>query len=74
MENDLDTKMIEIDTENCLNVLVTSYFLQLTWVYERIWRDFFVFNFSHVINNCRISLSNINPAIVKDIAEKVAEL
>ena len=33
-----------------------------------------VFNFSHVINSCRISLSNINSAIVKDIAEKVAEL
>jgi hypothetical protein len=65
--------MDEITNQNCLNVLVTSFFLQLTWVYEMVWDYYFVRNFSEVLNNCRISLSNINPKIVKDIGTKISE-
>lgn len=67
-------KMDEVNNENCLNILVTSYFLQLNWVYDKVWNFYFERNFSEVINNCRISLSNINPQIVKDIAVRIPEL
>lgn len=66
--------MDDIDNDNCLNILVTSYFLQLTWVYEKVWNYYFTRNFSEVINQCKISLSNINPVIVKDIANRIPEL
>lgn len=66
--------MDEIDNDNCLNILVTSYFLQLEWVYDKVWNYYFSRNFSEVINQCKISLSNINPVIVKDIANKISEL
>jgi len=72
--SDQYSKLDQVDNENCLNILVTSYFLQLSWVYNKVWEYFFQQNFSDVINNCRISLSNINPAIVKDIATRVCEL
>ena len=37
MEEQLHDKMDEIDVESCLNILVTAYFLQLFWVYEKVW-------------------------------------
>jgi DNA topoisomerase-2 len=43
-------KMDEIDINNCLNILVTSYFLQLEWVYEKVWHYYFIKNFSIIIN------------------------
>ena len=64
--------MDEIDINNCLNILVTSYFLQLEWVYEKVWRYYFIKNFSIIINQCQISLSNINPVIIKHIAERIS--
>jgi hypothetical protein len=73
MEQQLHAKMDEIDVENCLNILVTAYFLQLFWVYEKVWAYYFKRNFSDVVNSCAISLSNINPAIVRHIAERVGE-
>ena len=66
-------KMKELKTENCLNILVTSYFLQLYWVYEKVWQVYFVDHFAEVINGCSISLSNINPVIVRHIAERVPD-
>jgi len=66
--------MDDIDNDNCLNILVTSYFLQLRWVYEKVWNYYFSRNYSEVINSCKISLSNINPIIVKDIAKRISEL
>lgn len=62
-----------ISIENCLNVLVTSYFLQLFWVYEKVWQVYFQNHFAEVINNCSISLSNINPVIVRHVAERIPE-
>ena len=50
LEADLYMKMDDIDNENCLNILVTSYFLQLTWVYNKVWDYYFSRNFSEVIN------------------------
>ena len=52
MECQQYVKMDEIDTENCLNILVTAYFLQLYWVYEKVWQNYFRYNFSRVINSC----------------------
>lgn len=43
------------------------------WVYEKVWHYYFRRNFSDVINSCTISLSNINPAIVRHIAERIGE-
>ena len=74
MENELSLKMGDVTLESCLNILVTTYFLQLHWVYENVWTEYFTINFSDVVNSCRISLSNINPVIVKDIANRISEL
>lgn len=73
MEQHLHIKMEEIDLENCLNILVTAYFLQLFWAYEKVWAFYFKRNFSDVVNACSISLSNINPVIVRHIAERIGE-
>ena len=73
-EKALELKMNEVTLDSCLNVLVTTYFLQLNWVYQKVWTDYFTINFSEVVNTCRISLSNINPIIVKDIANRISEL
>ena len=72
-EDKMYTKMKDVKNENCLNILVTSYFLQLFWVYEKVWQVYFVDNFAAVINGCSISLSNINPVIVRHIAERVSD-
>ena len=66
--------MAEISNDNCLNIIVTSYFLQLGWVYTKVWDSYFTDNFSDVINNCKISLSSINPIIVNEIGTKMAEV
>ena len=66
--------MDDIDNSNCLNILVTAYFLQLSWVYTKVWDYYFSRNFSEVINACKISLSNINQAIVRDIAHRISEI
>ena len=67
-------KLAEVNNENCLNIIVTSYFLQLGWVYTKVWEGYFKNNFSDVINNCKISLSSINPIIVNEIGTKMAEI
>lgn len=71
---DMINKMDELTNENCLNIMVTSYFLQLYWVYEKVWHEFFAPNFTDVINDCGISLSNINPVIVRHIAERIDDV
>ena len=63
--------MDQIDFDNCLNILVTAYFLQLFWAYDKVWTYYFKRNFSEVVNQCHISLSNINPAIVRHISERI---
>ena len=73
-ETRMKLKMAEIDNENCLNVIVTSYFLQLGWLYLKVWEGFFRDNFSDVINSCKISLSSINPIIVNEIGTKMSEV
>lgn len=47
---EIKDKIASMTSENCLNVLVTSYFLQITWLYEQVWREYFVPNFCEVIN------------------------
>jgi len=43
-------RMLEINDENCLNKLVTSHFLRVTWLYERIWSHYFRINFTKIVN------------------------
>lgn len=54
IEDDMDMQLHEhmdqIDLENCLNILVTSYFLQLFWAYEKVWTYYFKRNFYDVVN------------------------
>ena len=69
----LEEELDNITNESCLNVMVTAYFLQLFWVYKKVWDYYFSRAFSEVINNCKISLSNINQAIVKDIATRISD-
>ena len=64
-------KLDEINNENCLNIMVTASFLQLSWVYNKVWDYYFCRNFHEVINECKISLTNINIAIVRDIANRI---
>lgn len=47
---EIKEKIGKMTAENCLNVLVTSYFLQITWLYEQVWSEYFVPNFCEVIN------------------------
>mmetsp|Transcript_11563 Transcript_11563/g.17450 ORF Transcript_11563/g.17450 Transcript_11563/m.17450 type:complete len:101 (-) Transcript_11563:2301-2603(-) len=74
MERKLYEKMDEVTPKNCLNIMVTAFFLQLSWVYERVWKFYFARNFSEIINNCKIPLSNINPNIITDVADRISEL
>lgn len=69
----LEEELDQINNESCLNVMVTAYFLQLKWVYNKVWEYYFSRCFSQVINNCKISLSNINNAIVKDMAFRISD-
>ena len=69
----VQSKFFEITPENCLNKLVTSHFLQINWIYEQIWQQFFLENFPAVINSCKISLSNLNQEIVAHIADRVSD-
>jgi hypothetical protein len=64
-------KLDEVDNKNCLNIMVTVFFLKLRWVYTKVWDYYFCRNFHEIINDCKISLSNINPAIVRDIANRI---
>lgn len=72
-DSKLIDKLDEIQNDQCLNIMVTAYFLQLGWVYLKVWDYFFVRNFDQIINECTISLSNINSAIVKDVANRICD-
>lgn len=41
MDGKIKGMLYEIDTENCLNKLVTSHFLQIWWIYEAVWEHYF---------------------------------
>jgi hypothetical protein len=69
----LEDELDKVNTESCLNIMVTAYFLQLRWVYDKVWDYYFCRAFSDVINSCKISLSNINNSIVKDIAYRISD-
>ena len=73
-DSNLYEKMDEITNDNCLNIMVTAYFLQLQWVYRKVWDYYFKRNFSEVINKCKISLSNINPVIIQHIATRISDM
>ena len=60
----LTEKFNEINSLNCLNKLVTSFFLEITWVYSRIFTSYLLREFTEVINNCKISLNSLNEIIL----------
>jgi len=43
-------------------------------VYQRVWKFYFSRNFSSIVNGCKIALSNINPNIITDIADRISEI
>lgn len=49
-------------------MLVTSYFLEVTWIYERIVLGYMLREFCEVVNNCKISLSSINETLLYHFA------
>ena len=66
-------KFALINDENCLNKLVTSHFLKVKWLYQRIWDSYFLDNFPCIINTCQISLTNLSAGILVDIAKRVKD-
>jgi hypothetical protein len=42
-------------------------------VYQKVWDYFFARNFDEIINECQISLSNVNPVIVRDMANRIGD-
>lgn len=61
------------ESDNWLNKLVTSYFLEVKWVYTRIFQSVIIQEFSSVINQCKISLNNINETIMYHMASLVSD-
>lgn len=60
----MNQKFELVNSGNCLNKLVTSYFLEITWIYTRIFIDFLLKEFTEVINQCKISLNSLNETIL----------
>jgi len=50
IEGILDEKFAALDSKECLNMMVTSYFLEIQWIYTRIFLDLLLPDFSNVIN------------------------
>lgn len=73
MDGKIKGKLYEINTENCLNKLVTSHFLQIWWIYEAVWEHYFQDNFADIVNGCKISLTNLNSTILKNVAQRVSD-
>lgn len=48
----IEDKMNELTDENCLNILVTSHFLKVSWLYERVWDEYIQDHFSQILNQC----------------------
>ena len=51
--------MMEVNYDNCLNIIVTADFLKLPEVYEGIWDGYFAPNFVEIIDKCTLNLSSI---------------
>lgn len=64
IEQKLAEKFSEINVQNCLNKLVTSFFLEIDWVYTEIFVNYLLKEFTEVINNCKISLNSLNDIIL----------
>ena len=44
--------METIDKDNCLHLIVSSNFLGLKEIYEKVWRLYFMHYFNEVIDSC----------------------
>lgn len=49
-------------------MLVTSYFLEVHWIYEKIMLGFLIREFCDVVNSCKISLSSVNEVLLYHFA------
>jgi len=74
IEEAINMRMSLLDDQNCLNILVTSHFLHIMWLYEKIWYSYFKHNFAAIINACKIALSNLNVHITKDVALRISDV
>jgi hypothetical protein len=50
IEDQLAKKFAELSPSNCLNKMVTSFFLEVDWIYVHIFNNFLKKEFSDVIN------------------------
>lgn len=69
----LNNKFNEVANSNCLNKMVTSYFLEVTWIYTRIFTEIMLKEFSDIINQCKISLNSLNDTILYHFATLVED-
>ena len=53
--------------------MVTAYFLEVTWIYTRIFLDYMLKEFSEIINQCKISLNSLNDTILYHFATLVED-
>ena len=73
IEHRINLEFDKITEKNCLNKLVTSFFLGISWIYTRVFFDHLITNVSDIINQCKISLNNINENISYHIASLISE-
>jgi hypothetical protein len=52
---------------------VTSYFLEITWIYTRIFIDFLLKEYTDIVNHCKISLNSLNETILYHFAVMVTD-
>ena len=69
----IQSKFDKIQGKDCLNMMVTAYFLEVEWVYERVFREILLPDFAQIINSCKISLNNLNEVIMYHISTLVSE-
>ena len=50
----------EINHDNVLNIMVTADFLKLEHVYEMAWEDYFIPQFTSIIDSCTLDLSTMS--------------
>eukprot|EP00347_Sterkiella_histriomuscorum_P000040 403377412 len=69
--NDLEIFISKVTDENCLNLVVSSLFLGLEDLYQKLWRMYFSENFIIIINKCTLNLKNISQKILEDITKYI---
>lgn len=71
--DDLEEFIGQVNDQNCLNLVVSTLFLGLEDLYQKLWRMHFNENFVSIINKCTLNLKNISSRILEDIAKNIDE-